>query len=457
MSINSVLFGVVTKRKPSMTLIESQTAGSVPPIRLLGIGILVIAAMYCLQVFSPMRLVEDGVVYMSLATSAVDGHGFVYHGSPERYPLGYPALVYLLVKLGLGYSWAFNALNCIFLALGVVASYHALRAWLDMPRDRALLLCCMTMLSFIVVKHVTQLVSDTVFFGASMSCVWALVWAERSEQTRTRCYRVAVAFGLGVFATSVRLIGIALPPIIFVAVGGVPALKMWWQTLRQRRGTIVVAAMSALTLAIIAGTVITRTQYFHMAMSNYRARGLWVGMTKAIEFLVEEWGEFAANVPQAKLPAPLRPLIFMAGTLAMAMAAAGMWRRRHTMGVLEVYLLGYLIILLAAPWQDTRYLLPILPLLLGYLTAFAGGFLTHRPIKFLAATYLLYFALLGVAALAYSTRITFAGQSFPDVYGDGTMRPTYRAAYRESTLVGSGQVDPDALDLLLRYEPRLRR
>jgi len=419
---------------------------------------MVIAVIYLLQVFSPMRLVDDGVVYLSIATSAVDGHGFVYHGSPERYPLGYPALIYLLVKLGLGYSWAFNALNCVFVGLGMVAAYHVLRWSLDLPPEKALLVCCMAALSFIMVKHVTQMLSDTAFFGASMGSLWVLAWAERTRNTWRKCYRTAFALGLAAFSISVRMIGVALlPAIVFAALGGAPRLRSWYQKLRLRRGPATVTITGALLLFAISAVALARTQYFHMATTNYRARGLSRSVTKAVEFQVGEWGEFAANVPQAKVPTPLQPVMFGVGMMAMAMAAAGMWRRRQNLGGLEVYMVGYLVILLAAPWQDARYLLPVVPLLLGYFMVFAEKLLKHRFINVVLVTYLVYFSLLGVAALAYTTRITFSGKSFPDVYGDGTIRATYRAAYHESTGTEAGEVNLEALDLLLRYEPRLRR
>jgi hypothetical protein len=425
---------------------------------LAAVGILVVAVIYLLQIFSPMRLIDDGVVYLSLATSAVDGHGFVYHGSPERYPPGYPALIYLLVKSGLGYSWAFNGLNLLFLALGFTASYHTLRGWMDLTGGRALLLCCMSMLSFILIKHAVLMVSDPVFFGASVSCLWALLWAERAESIGLRCLRLAAAVALCVFATSVRVIGIALlPSILFVALGGAPALKRWGTMLRQKQGDFAVAAMGAVLLGIVATVAITGSRYFHMAAANYQARGLSRSVVKAVEFQVGEWGEFVMNVPQAKLPAPLRPAILLAGIIALAMVGSVVWRRRQDAGPIELYLIAYLIILLAAPWQDARYLLPVVPLLLGYLALFDETFLRGTAVRFVPLAYFVWFSVLGVAALAYSTRITFSGASFPDIYGDGTMRATYREAYGESAGTGSSQVNPEALELLLRYEPRFRR
>jgi hypothetical protein len=433
--------------------IERTVAAPSRPIWLL-IGLTLAGIAYLAQIPSPLRLTDDSVIYLSLATSAVEGKGFVYHGSPERYPLGYPMLIFLLVKAGLGYSSAFTALNCVFVALGVLAGYHILCGVLKLSEERALLLSLMTLLSFVLVKHVTQMLSDTAFFGISMCCLWMLLWTERSERIGRRMCGVIFAIALAAFSTSVRMIGIALlPAIILVAVGGVPAIREWVRLGSKR--TVVVVVTSVFFLALVCGLAIVRTQYFKMATASYRARGLSHSVRKAVEFQVAEWGELVVNLPAAKLPGPARPLIFFVGIVAIAITGAGMWLRRKNVGPLECYLWLYLVILCAAPWQDTRYLLPIVPLILGYISVCAER-ISHRFAKPMLAAYVVYFLLLGAIALAYSTRITYSGASFPDMYGDGSLRVTYREALGASAGAESSQISPEALDLLQRYEPRTR-
>jgi hypothetical protein len=155
------------------------------------------------------------------------------------------------------------------------------------------------------------------------------------------------------------------------------------------------------------------------------------------------------NIPQSKLPEPLRRLVPVAGVAAFALAMWGFTQKK--LDVVDVYAVCYLIILCAAPWQDARYLLPILPLLFGYL----GLAVKRLPaIRWAVVGYAICFSLLGLLALGYSTRITFAGSKFPDVYGDGSLRATYRRAFGQEA---TGPIDEDALELLKRYEVRARR
>jgi hypothetical protein len=60
-----------------------------------------------------------------------------------------------------------------------------------------------------------------------------------------------------------------------------------------------------------------------------------------------------------------------------------------------------------------------------------------------------------MVALGYSTRLTFAGSRFPELYGDGTLRATYRTALLGESPKNADDVSPDALYLLRRYEWRL--
>jgi hypothetical protein len=64
------------------------------------------------------------------------------------------------------------------------------------------------------------------------------------------------------------------------------------------------------------------------------------------------------------------------------------------------------------------------------------------------------FCMLGLLALGFSTRLTFAGARFPDIYGDGSFHDAYRIVLRGETRKNGDDVNQDALYLLRRYEWR---
>ena len=129
----------------------------------------VISAAYLLQMFSPLRLNSDSITFLSVAVSAADGEGFVWKGELTRYPLGYLILLVGLDRVGLGASWAFVGLNCLFLGLGVFASYFIYIQVFKFDRWVATLLCCLMLLCHVFVRQVAFPMSDISFFGVAMA------------------------------------------------------------------------------------------------------------------------------------------------------------------------------------------------------------------------------------------------------------------------------------------------
>jgi hypothetical protein len=97
----------------------------------------------------------------------------------------------------------------------------------------------------------------------------------------------------------------------------------------------------------------------------------------------------------------------------------------------------------------SRFWLPVIPLLIAY------SVLAVKRLKLpnsVGAIYCIVFAILGLVAIAYSTRITFAGSTFPDRYGAGDLRPTYCAAFQSCwDSYDTRKVDTKILRILQDY------
>jgi hypothetical protein len=426
--------------------------------RIFWIALLIgLSLLYLVQIATPMRLNNDAIVYLSLATSAADGGGFNYHGAPERYPSGYPGLIFLLVKSGLGHASAFTALNCVFLGFGILASYGVLRLSFHTTPNESLAVCCLTLLSFVVIKHVTELASDTVYFGLAQSSLWAMLWWDRARETSQRLYRTTIAGILTVISIFVRIIGIALiPAFLLTAVGGASQIQKWGPKVRARRSLTAIVALALASVGAITTMVIVRTQEFRIATHSYESRGLVRSAVKAVEFQANEFGELFCNVPRSKLPGMLPAVVTGLGFLWIVFTALGVAATKNKTWVVENYVLVYFVVLCGTPWQDTRYLLPLTPLLLAYAYAVAKKHSHGDWGKAALAAYVMCFSLLGLGALVYSTRISLAGDRFPELYGDGRLRSTYRVAFGAASPSDGDRLNKDALELLYRYEPRAR-
>jgi hypothetical protein len=420
-----------------------------------GLALLLVSLVYLVQIASPLRLVGDGVDYLLQASSAADGNGFRVHGEQSMRPPGYPALIFLLVKAGIGKSWAIVALNCLLLGIGCWSSYYVLRSAFAFEAASAEIICLLTLLSFVMVKHVTYPLSDICFFGVSMPCLLLLLRAE-AETSPGRYWQLAVAAPLLVFCIELRTIGVALiPAFAWAAVGGVRWAKSVPQWLRQHRIASLLLLLLAIAAMAWAGRMFLHSRYLQFNAKTLHRRGVIGNVAADLNDHTMEWGELAVNVPVSKLPAGSKLPVWIAGFLALLLAAIGLWEKRRTLDASVWYVAGYASIVFAYPWFDTRLWVPVLPLLMGYVLAGARRLAPSRVLRPAIFIYCSLFCLLGMIALGYSTRVTFAGSQFPDLYGDGTLRATYRNALLGEAPKNADDIDQDSLYLLRRYEWRL--
>jgi hypothetical protein len=420
-----------------------------------GLALLLVSLAYLAQIASPLRLVGDGVDYLLQASSAADGHGFRVHGEQSMRPPGYPALIFFLEKAGIGKSWAIVALNCLLLGIGCWSSYYVFRSSFGFEAGAAKVICLLTLLSFVMVKHVTYPLSDVCFFGASMPCLLLLLRAE-GDRGPGRYWRMASAAPLLLFCIELRTIGIALiPAFAWAAVGGARWARSVPEWLRRHRVASVVLLLLVFVAMAWAGKMFLHSRYLQFNAKTLHKRGVIGNFVSDLSDHTQEWGELAVNVPVSKLPGALELPVRIAGFCALLLAATGLWEQRRKLDASGWYLLGFASIVFGYPWFDTRLWLPVLPLLMGYVLIGAKRLAPSRLLRPAIFGYCTVFCLLGMVALGYSTRLTFAGSRFPELYGDGTLRATYRTALLGESPKNADDVSPDALYLLRRYEWRL--
>lgn len=413
-----------------------------------------LAVIYLAQCFSPLRLVNDGVDYLLQASSALDGHGFLFHNEHSMRPPGYPALIVVLSKIGLGTSWAIAGLNCLFLGLGIWAGYFVLRDSLGFSSQTAQLISLGTLLSFVMIRNVTYPLSDICFFGASVPCVLGMLRAEQ-EPTSRRLIQLAVLTPLIVFCVEVRTVGILLIPAwLWAAAGGMegvrrsyPIVHRYWLAL----------AVLAVILVAVAVPAVLHSRYVQFNLPIFLHRGIYRSVVANISYHTAEWGEMTLNVPISKVPLALDLVLRIVGGIVIFVAVLGVWSKRRSVDSLLVYMLGSAAVVFAYPWQDSRLWLPLIPFLMGYALLGLKLVVPGSILKPMLFLYCAFFCLLGIAALAFSTRLTFAGPHFADMYGDGHFRATYKLALLGETPSRDGEIDPDGLYLLRRYEWRAQR
>jgi hypothetical protein len=385
------------------------------------------ALLYAAQVFTPLRLTTDGIYYLSFADSAARGDGVAdLYRQHFLLPKGYPAILFVLMKAGVFSSLALVTTNLIFFSVGLLLNFQTLVS-LGFERRYSAVLCLLTILSFVSIKNITLPMSDFLFYALSATTWWLM-----NLQGGLKWLAIVPSL----CAVEVRLAGLALfVPLAFLA----------WSSASKRPRLLVPALVG---LAGFLGIGIwSGRRYFGDFLKYVRETEIFRLAARALVFHCRDFGELTANVPLAKLPRLANPFFLTAGALALLLFVAGTFLLRKRSPLIFFYLFGYGVLILPWPFTDPRFWLPAMPLVLVAIHQALAAPRWHVP-KMVFVTYVMVFCTLGFAALGYSTWLTFSGSKFPYRYGDGKLRATYLARCS----AGGSEVNPEAAELLKRYE-----
>lgn len=408
-------------------------------------ALVAICVVYALQVFTPLRLDHDAIVLLSMAGSAADGHGFLYEGSKTHYLPTYPAIVVCMERLGVARSWGLIGLNVFFLFVGLSASGYTALRYFRLSNSWAIVTALLTSLSFPLIKYFTLPQTDIVFFGISLMAVAALVRAEREPGNKYYAWWASAVL-LAVTALLMRQVGVAL---IAGLIWSISTRIGIGRVLRWNKRLLVVGCVVATLLVSVASFVLWRTTYVQGAISLVGTWGIKRSFYAIVRYRLREIGELAINTPANRL-GPLSPLVWFVGLGACVMLI--MLVRRSRLGSVEAYLATYAAILLFWPYGDPRFWIPVIPLIAAALLSSWQPWALTGWKRRLSLSYSAIYILMGVAALAYSTRITFSGEQFPFRYGN-ELRSTYEFFYY-GVSSEEAAVNQPAIEVLERYSPR---
>ena len=385
--------------------------------------------LYLLQLWTPLRLTTDGISYLTFADAAAQGDGLAsIRQGHFSFPKGYPGFLFFMMRTGVFSSAALVASNLLLLALALVFSYQALTA-IGFQKQPAGIGCLLTYLSYATVKHITQAMSDFLFFFLAACSFWLM--------TRRSWYKwFAVVPGL--CAVEVRLLGVAL----FVPI----AFLLWKSAAKRPKVLMPAVGVAACCLAI---GIWSGRHYFANNSSLLQYYGLGQFLRLAGATHCEDFGQLIIDLPWTKLP--VWTAVFIIGTEAIGLGLffIGLWEVHKLSPLLSFYLIGCTLLILPWPFTDPRFWMPIMP----YGVVVIWQAITHfcaRVPKWTVIAYITLFLIAGFGALGYSTWITFSGPKFPDRYGDGGLRNVYAARCTGSP----GSDNESALTLLRRYEWR---
>jgi len=410
-----------------------------------------IAVAYLLQLASPLRLNADAIVLLSLGASIADGEGQVFHGSPTHFPPGYPYLIATLDRLQIARSGTLIAVNLLALSVGLISILVVGRLALATPYAAACAAAGLTALNWLTIKTVTLPISDVVYLGLSLLALATIARLEVERGSR-RVLWIAGAVVVTSVAICVRTVGIALIPALLWAIL-IPAAVRPIDSAerdRPRRGRRLGQIALLLATGLLVSYFVTGTLYFQKMLARFDSTNLALHAFRRLG----DFGELVCNVPRSKIPDSLQaftsPMLSVVGGVVLLTTGWLLFHRRGRWRSVDVYLGGYLAIVLIWPWPTSRFLLPIIPLIFLYFAGWLASVRTGGAATLTMSAYLLLYGALGAAALAYSTRISWAGQDFPELYAGGQLADAYRDL-ESSNNPASDEMLRDASRIVRRY------
>ena len=330
------------------------------------VGALALATGLSVLDARPVGVVHDDAMYVILARSLASGQGYRYlnlPGAPEatHFPPGYPALLAAVSWVSPAFPASiavFKALNALFLAVAavLVARFAAGRA---MGRTWALALGAASAVSVPLLVLGSMVMSEPLFLALLLALLPALEsFAERPASTRS-----ALLLGAALAAcTLVRSHGIVLLPAVLLVLG---ARRRW-----REAGLITIAAVVCLLpwqlwSAAHAGQLPAPLLGNYDSYTSWWLRGL----------RVMGWGmvpeTLGRTVPETTQMLGILFSPFRAGAarvvttlLLGVLTATGAWALWRRMPVTLLFLAGYAAIVLVWPFNPSRFVWGVWPLLL---------------------------------------------------------------------------------------------
>ncbi len=292
----------------------------------------------------------DSALYLSIGRHLAQGEGYTYLGMSHT--LAYPGMPYLIAAtfevFGAGVVWPIHLVMLVFSLVAMGLIYRLFLLHVDRPH--AVLLTCMTGMSYTLFRYSVELRNDMPFLAGVMGVFVGL-------ESWRRYGRKAPWYDTGLFVGGLFLAAV-MRPHVWVLIGamlGAMALSMLRKG--RRRGLKIGLMVVMIAVGVAALTAWADRGSYEAAIGDYLSR-LWSAEGWRIMGL-HLWELLDSTLPEATLGHQLGPGLSPVYGLIILVLGIGLIRIRPVWGLFVLGTAAMVVIVLPTP----RYLLPILPLL----------------------------------------------------------------------------------------------
>jgi len=388
------------------------------------IGILffgLVTILLLLNVFTPLRLNTDGTRYLNIL-QYFEGL-FDKNSGPAKdfLPHGYPWLLFVLDKLGILNAASICLINIISFLL---ACYILTKI---LPVENKWVFYGLVLLSFVYIKHTTLPVSDPLFVLLFMSAIY--FWSGYFNGNKNY---ILPCLLITIVAIYVRTVGIIIVPSITLYI----AFKNKKQLFQNR------LLLYVLSFALFAGLIVFfyKLPFLESKVSYLQQLKIMTMMKQPYSIVdrlsmhLKETGEIFLNVPYSKLTLLkignfdiAYYLLIVAGITALYISFLCTVRLKLFDKLIFWVLATYTLMIFLWPFNDARFLMPIIPVMLYLVFVYLFKFSEKKPMKI---GLLCIYISLGLLSLIYSDALSLNKNFFLNHYGfDPQLTSDYRTHF----------------------------
>jgi hypothetical protein len=389
------------------------------PIRVY-ILLAILAAVYLLNFVTPLRLTADGLRYFRMEEWMEGGFASSSQAARDYLPYGYGLVLWLLAKLHLYHTFTLVCLNALYLT---GALWFVLKIMDLVPRPGYMLI--LVLLNWLTIKFVLTPLSEMQYLFFSSGTLYFF------QQYLTGSRLKTLGLGLLFFAAAVvtRTVAMVLLAALIVTI---------LSNQRRQLGNYLsshwfgAGGLILLTLCVVYFSHALRIQdYLHQLARPFEISGL-PGLWSTLTRHPKDWAEVFINAPISKIgfiSNGLVNVIFLIAGLSTLGWTLYLFIRGNTGIPLLVrnYVLLYIIVIYNWPFFESRFWLPILPLLAAAIVK------APRPKHSLARAILTaakwFYLLAGIYALSYYSYTSWNKRIFAVKQSAGVLQNEYETHF----------------------------
>lgn len=383
------------------------------------------------NVFSPLRLNNDAGRYLGILEYFKGGLGQNSDAAHDYLPHGYPYFLYILERAHLLSPFSitlFNILSAVVAALLLMKEFAV---------SSKLFYLTLVLISYINIKEYALPVSDQLFTLLFMVAV--LLW---TRSFKGNLYYVVPALIITAISIYVRTAGVAI-------IIGVAAYLIYLNRDRLKKRKIILG-LTFLLIAAFTVIFIIDFNFFEKKIDYIRQLDLPeltnpVNLAGRVSIHLKELGEIMINIPVSKLSDIIDRHLEIASPILIVFGIISLWMYFKAVKKLNLIrsfafwvFTAYLLMIFAWPFYDTRFLIPIVPLLVFLYLYYLFTVLKSRYVRFcLLSVYIG----LGVVSLVYSDALSLSKPFFLKHYGaDANITNMYRDHFSRQSKTSPSQV-----------------